>query len=151
MEQIKCKICGKEFTPIQRLSGGYQKTCSPECCKENARRITREYATNPYVKKIRRKKYLERTKNKTVCKICGKPTTVPSGGRYKPQYHLDCLLSEAIKMIEDGKPFTPAQYGRLKTRGYPVRWIKRFMNSHDIEDEDIIEQMKNERKENYDD
>ena len=45
-----CKICGKEFLPRSKK----QKCCSPECSKENRRRIV-AVSSNKYYKKNRQR------------------------------------------------------------------------------------------------
>lgn len=61
LPKIKCRICGKQFTP----SNGNTKLCSEDCKKENKRIIARKYAEK------RRKENPALMGTKT-CIVCGK-------------------------------------------------------------------------------
>lgn len=124
MQKI-CIICGKEFVPHEKLSG-IQKCCSKECSKENGRRSCKKYMNMPENKKKYRELYQKRTKNNTLCRICGKPT-VATNTTHKPFYHEECLVDEAIEIIKAGRKLTNLQYNRLYIKGYSMKELRNIM------------------------
>lgn len=119
----KCIVCDKEFDAVVRMSGVVQRCCSSECRKEHKRKRAHAYNTDPYNRKKQNLLYKDKTQNRTVCKLCGKPT-VATDGRYRSHFHDECLLKDAVETIKSGKKFTSLQYSRLNYRGYSVKDIK---------------------------
>lgn len=122
MEQKICVICKKKFVPY---AGDKQKCCSPECSVKNSRKYTKEYSSDPYNIERRHLLYRERTKNSSICKICGKPTTMLN--QNKAQYHTECIFNEAVEVIKSGGKLTNAQGCRLRLRGFSVKEIKKLI------------------------
>jgi hypothetical protein len=127
--QKKCIMCGKPFEPYAPLKNK-QICCSKECGRMRRLEMQREYEKTGKMKKYRAEYYKERTKNKTLCGICGKPT-VAEDTTHKPQYHLECILNESIEAYKSGQILTDAQYLRLYSRGYTMRDIKRIVRERE--------------------
>ena len=102
----KCKICGKEF----EATNPRYVICSPECRKENSRRVY--HALDAETKKLKTQQSKERYRRKVKgfpCKFCGKevkPIVTDRFHRYR--WHEDCLIAECMKAIKNGEPFTDA-------------------------------------------
>lgn len=119
--QKTCKICGATFVPHNR-----QLCCSPECSIKNRYAINKRYQNKPENVEKRHKKYRECTKGNTVCKLCGKPTEA-GYTNYKPHYHDECIINEAIEIIKSGQNLTDTQYSRLFQRGYTIGYIREII------------------------
>lgn len=124
MPERVCKICGALFVPHKNLINR-QLCCSSECSIKNRYEINKRWNSNPETIERRHRIYRERTKHKTLCKICGKPT-VAEDTTHKPQYHTECVVNEAVEIIKAGQKLTETQYNRLYSRGYTMRDIKRI-------------------------
>lgn len=123
--QRTCKICGALFTPHNR-----QLCCSPECSVKNRYEINKRWNSKPETIERRHRKYKERTKDKTVCKICGKPTENVYTS-HRPHYHDECLVNEAIEIIKSGNKLTQTQYNRLFLRGYTLKYIAEIIRERE--------------------
>lgn len=99
----KCKICGKEFEARQRN----YTLCSPECRKENNRRLSR--SLDPEINRLRVKQYNERLKRKLKgfpCKFCGEEVKPFFDNRmHRYHWHEECLIDKCIEAIKNGEPF----------------------------------------------
>ena len=127
--QKTCIICGALFTPHKNLINR-QLCCSPECSIKNRYEINKRWRSKPENVEKRHRKYKERTKDKTVCKICGKPTEAVYTS-HKTHYHDECIVNEAVEVYKSGQNLTDAQYLRLYSRGYTMRDIKRFVRERE--------------------
>lgn len=127
--QKTCIICGKTFIPHKNLKNR-QKCCSKECSEKNRYEINKRWNNNPETVEKRRAKYKERTKDKTVCKICGKPTEAVHSS-YRQHFHDGCIINEAIEIIKSGNKLTPTQYNRLFLRGYTLKYIAEIMRERE--------------------
>lgn len=127
--QKTCIICGATFTPHKNLINR-QKCCSPECSVKNRYEINKRWNNKPETIEKQRAKRKERTKYKTLCKICGKPTEAVCTA-HKPHYHDECLVNEAIEIIKSGNKLTTTQYNRLFLRGYTLKYIAEIIKERE--------------------
>jgi hypothetical protein len=127
--QKTCIICGASFVPHKNLINR-QLCCSPECSVKNRYEINKRWNSNPETVEKRRAKYKERTKDKTVCKICGKPTEAVYSS-HRTHYHDECIINEAIEIIKSGNKLTQTQYNRLFLRGYTLKYIAEIMRERE--------------------
>lgn len=124
MPEKICIICNKPFEPYPPTAYK-QICCSKECGRKRRLEMQREYEKTDRALQKHREWYRKRTENKTLCKICEKPT-VAENTAHKPQYHTECVVNEAIEIYKSGQILTDAQYLRLYNRGYTMRDIKRI-------------------------
>lgn len=100
----KCKICGKEFEAKQKN----YTICSPECRRENSRRLY--HALDDVTKKLKAQQDKERYRRKVKgfpCKFCGEEVKPFIDNRlHRHHYHEECLIDKCIEAIKNGEPFT---------------------------------------------
>ena len=120
--QNKCVVCGRTFEPYV-CYGARQKCCSKECRKEyiSKNRINQYYALSPEQKRKYRMHVRERVNGHVKCKICGKPVYRDMyDGEPLPQMHDECIKSDCINTIGQGKALNKAQQSRLYARGWTI-------------------------------
>jgi hypothetical protein len=127
--QKKCIICGKTFIPHKNLINR-QLCCSPECSAKNRYEINKRWKNKPENIERRHRIYQERTKDKTVCELCGKPTEAVYTP-HRTHYHDECIINEAIEIIKSGNKLTQTQYNRLFLRGYTLKYIAEIMKERE--------------------
>ena len=102
-----CIVCGKEI----KVTNPRHCLCSDECRKARRKQLYEKYKKSPeYEDKLRlyKARWVERSyKNPKVipCKICGEPVPPKFNGKNRMRrshYHENCVLSEAIKAIQEG-------------------------------------------------
>ena len=123
-----CVVCGKEI----EVANPCHCLCSDECRKARRKQLYEKYKNSPeYEDKLRlyNARWLERShKNPKVipCKICGEnvPPTFRENRMSRSHYHEDCVLSEAIKAIQEGCKFNDKRIRRAwNTYGYTMSEI----------------------------
>lgn len=128
----KCKICGKLFDAQQKN----HTICSPECRRENRRRLY--HALDDVTKKLKAQHDKERYRRKVKgfpCKFCGKevkPIVTDRLHRYR--WHEDCLIAECIKDIKNGDAFTKTKITKFASnKGYTKAEIIEIAKERGIE------------------
>lgn len=128
MQKI-CVICGKTFIPRFNMNKR-QICCSRECSKMHYRNQARLYQQSEKAKIKHREWYRNYTKNKTLCRICGKPTVAVNTPN-KPLYHTECVVNEAIELIKNRCKLTKVQRNRLYLLGYTIADIKEIIRERE--------------------
>ena len=122
MIKKNCVVCGKE---IEVVNSRYC-LCSDECRKARAREYQRSYMDIETHRKYMKEK---RWRNPKIipCKICGEPVPPTFNGKNKmcrSHYHENCVLSEAIKAIQEGCKCNDKRIHRAwNTYGYTMSEI----------------------------
>ena len=103
MIKKNCIVCGKEI----EVANPQYCLCSDECRKVRGKQLYEKYKKSPEYEDKRRLYYARNHKNPKVipCKICGEPVPPTFNGKNKmcrSHYHEKCVLSEAIKAIQEG-------------------------------------------------
>lgn len=126
MFKKNCIICGKEIEVVNP----FYCLCSDECRKARAREYKRSYEDiETHTKYMREKRW--RNAKVIPCKICGEPVqpTFRENRMYRSHYHENCVLSEAIKAIQEGCKFNDKR-------------IRRAWNLYGYTKTELIEEMK---------
>ena len=133
MIKKNCIVCGKE---IEVVNPQYC-LCSDECRKVRVKQRYEKYKNSPEYEDKRRLYYARNHKNPKIipCKICGKPVPPTFNGKNKmcrPHYHEKCVLSEAVKAIQEGCKCNDKRIRRAwNTYGYTMSEIIEEMNEND--------------------
>ena len=119
-----CIICGKE---IEVVNPQYC-LCSDECRKVRGKQLSEKYKNSSEYEDKRRLYYARKHKNPKIipCKICGEPVppTFRENRMGRSHYHENCVLSEAIKAIQEGCKFSDERIRRAwNTYGYTMSEI----------------------------
>lgn len=121
----KCVICGNEFEPHSSI----QVRCSAECTKQYRRQYNREYNRSDRYRNREKGKYRKRTKESTLCKICGKPTAYNEWTHGRKRLHERCVLEQCIPKLKNGEKLTDAEELRLRSFGYSIRELRQEIAS----------------------
>ena len=136
MIKKNCIICGKELEVVNPQ----YCLCSDECRKVRGKQLCEKYNKSPEYEDKRRLWYarnLERKhKNPKVipCKICGEPVppTFRENKMCRSHYHEKCVLSEAIKAIQEGCKYDEKRIYRARNMyGYTMSELIEEMKEND--------------------
>ena len=132
-----CIICGKEIEVVNSR----HCLCSDECRKARRKQLYEKYKNSPEYEDKRRlycARWLEKShKNPKVipCKICGEPVPPTFNGKNRmgrSHYHEKCVLSEAIKAIQEGCKHNDKRIRRASnTFGYTMSELIEEMKEND--------------------
>lgn len=118
----KCVICGKDYEPYV-CYGKRQKTCSKECRQAYIKqcRNNHYYGLTEEQKKKAKMQIREKRNGLVKCIICGKPVFRELyEGEPLPRMHEECVKSDCINTINQGKALNKAQQSRLYARGWTI-------------------------------
>ena len=115
MIKKNCIICGKAIDVVNPQ----YCLCSDECRKVRAKQRYEKYKNSPEYKEKSRLWRARNHKNPKVipCRICGEPVPHTFNGKNKmcrSHYHENCVLSEAIKAIQEGCKFSDKRIIRAR-------------------------------------
>lgn len=116
-----CKICKKEFETNNRR----KVCCCSKCADINKRIITKQW------NELRGTDYQRKKRNGcSLCRICGEPMHRDVHKRSTATMHDECVYSDCMKVLKEGKKLSNTQIQRLYARGYTLKeFIEEYVNN----------------------
>jgi hypothetical protein len=116
-----CKICKKEFETNNRR----KVCCCSKCADINKRIITKQW------NELHGTDYQRKKRNGcSLCRICGEPMHRDVHKRSTATMHDECVYSDCMKVLKEGKKLSNTQIQRLYTRGYTLKeFIEEYVNN----------------------
>ena len=116
-----CKICKKEFETNNRR----KVCCCSKCADINKRIITKQW------NELHGTDYQRKKRNGcSLCRICGEPMHRDVHKRSTATMHDECVYSDCMKVLKEGKRLSNTQIQRLYARGYTLKeFIEEYINN----------------------